>query len=150
MLFLSIIGTAILPDTLLHIGSGNPGFPVGHIGPSGYARMRLYLLIPMGYLQTGTLCTDACTEINTPTGFFGWLFDDPQPEWVSACWSVKESIVIMYDVNSDGNTNILDVTFLIKYLYKNGPPPVLFNGGDVNCDGKVNILDVAFLLKYIY
>jgi len=53
------------------------------------------------------------------------------------------------DVNTDGIVNILDITFLIDYLY-NGPPAEPFDAADVNDDGAVNILDVTYLINYLY
>jgi len=55
------------------------------------------------------------------------------------------------DVNYSGNINLLDVTYLIYYLYADGPAPMPIEAvGDVNCDGQVNILDLNLLVYYIY
>ncbi|SYZ73316.1 conserved hypothetical protein [Candidatus Zixiibacteriota bacterium] len=54
------------------------------------------------------------------------------------------------DINSDGLLNILDISFLINYLYKNGPAPADINNADVNNSGNLNILDVSSLIKYLY
>lgn len=54
------------------------------------------------------------------------------------------------DVNSDESVNILDVVFLINYLYKGGPPPYIMEAADVNNDEAINILDVVYLLNFLY
>ncbi|MFH2036988.1 MAG: GEVED domain-containing protein [Candidatus Zixiibacteriota bacterium] len=55
------------------------------------------------------------------------------------------------DANFDGTINILDVTYLINYLYKNGyPPKPISETGDANGDGNLNILDVTRLIGYLY
>lgn len=54
------------------------------------------------------------------------------------------------DVNYDNNVNILDLTFLIAYLYQGGPPPNPFNIGDVNGSGDINILDLTYLIGFLY
>ncbi|MEW5924775.1 MAG: dockerin type I repeat-containing protein, partial [Candidatus Zixiibacteriota bacterium] len=54
------------------------------------------------------------------------------------------------DINNDGNCNILDITYLITYLYKSGPAPVTMNAADVNHSGDVNILDITYLIYYLY
>ncbi len=54
------------------------------------------------------------------------------------------------DCNNDGDINIFDITFLITYLYKGGPPPDPYAAGDPNCDGVVNIFDVTFLISHLY
>jgi hypothetical protein len=54
------------------------------------------------------------------------------------------------DVNRDGGINILDITFLINYIYKGGPPPVYPHLADVNNSGEINILDITYLINYVY
>jgi len=48
--------------------------------------------------------------------------------------------------------NILDVTYIISYLYKNGPAPQPYPlcMGDANCDCQLNILDVTYLIRFLY
>lgn len=54
------------------------------------------------------------------------------------------------DPDGDENTNILDIVYMINYLYKNGPAPVSPNESDVNSDSYINILDIVYLINYIY
>jgi hypothetical protein len=54
------------------------------------------------------------------------------------------------DVNGDGIINIVDVVFLINYLFIDGPPPNPKELGDVNCDVIVNIADVVYLINYLF
>jgi uncharacterized protein (DUF362 family) len=54
------------------------------------------------------------------------------------------------DVNNDATVNIKDITFLIKYKYKDGDAPLYINSGDVNSDGSINIKDITYLIKYKY
>ena len=54
------------------------------------------------------------------------------------------------DANDDGNINIQDITFLISYLYKGGPPPMLVGAGDANCTGIVNIQDITYFIYFLY
>ncbi len=56
------------------------------------------------------------------------------------------------EANNDGTINILDITYLIAYLYKGGPPPTPYRvcSGDPNCDCTVNILDVTYLIAFLY
>jgi hypothetical protein len=54
------------------------------------------------------------------------------------------------DANGDGTINILDVTFLINYVYKGGPPPDPLVAVDCNGDYRVNILDITYLISYLY
>ncbi|MBN2226149.1 MAG: hypothetical protein JW763_02175 [candidate division Zixibacteria bacterium] len=57
------------------------------------------------------------------------------------------------DVNDDAAINLLDILFLISYIYGNpqGPAPDPIASGDVNGgDGAVNLLDILYLISYIY
>ncbi len=58
------------------------------------------------------------------------------------------------DVNDDGLVNILDIVYLINFLYKSGPAPIYPIAADVNShlttDGLINILDVVYLINKLY
>ncbi|SYZ72954.1 exported hypothetical protein [Candidatus Zixiibacteriota bacterium] len=61
-----------------------------------------------------------------------------------------ECTFICGDANRNGIVNILDVSFIISYLYKHGPVPVPLPSADVNHSGGVNILDVSYLINFLY
>ena len=54
------------------------------------------------------------------------------------------------DVKKDGALNVLDVTFLISYLYKGGPAPENWFNADVDHSGSVNILDLTRFINFLY
>jgi uncharacterized protein (TIGR02145 family) len=59
------------------------------------------------------------------------------------------------DVNNSATENLLDITYLINYVYKGGSSPgcgASFIGlcGDVNNDEIVDIVDIIYLIEYIY
>ena len=56
------------------------------------------------------------------------------------------------DANNSKNHNILDVSYLIGYLYRGGPAPTPYAkcSGDANCNCGINILDVSYLINYLY
>lgn len=65
----------------------------------------------------------------------------------------QEVYIMVYlcgDPNGDGNINLLDVTFLINYLYKEGADPSPLESADVNNTANINILDISYLINYIY
>ncbi|UCD94159.1 MAG: hypothetical protein JSU69_10400, partial [Candidatus Zixiibacteriota bacterium] len=61
-----------------------------------------------------------------------------------SCWCT------VGDANNDAATNILDVTYIINFLYKNGPAPAHDCLADANCDCGINILDVTEIINYLY
>ena len=54
------------------------------------------------------------------------------------------------DADNSGNINIFDVTFLITYLYLDGPAPDPIEMGETNGDGTINIFDITHLISFLY
>ncbi|SYZ72315.1 hypothetical protein TRIP_C20430 [Candidatus Zixiibacteriota bacterium] len=54
------------------------------------------------------------------------------------------------DANSSGTVNILDVSYIINYLYKGGAAPNPWQSADVNHSWSINILDVSYLINNLY
>jgi len=54
------------------------------------------------------------------------------------------------DADGSQAVNILDVTYLINYLYRGGPTPEPEISGDVDGSGGINILDGTYLINYLY
>jgi hypothetical protein len=56
------------------------------------------------------------------------------------------------DPNADSIINIFDATYLITYLYIEGPPPKPYRlcSGDPNQDCTCNIFDITFLINFLY
>ncbi len=54
--------------------------------------------------------------------------------------------------DADGNesVNILDVSFLIAYIYRGGPAPDPIESADADAGGSLNILDVTYIIAYLY
>jgi hypothetical protein len=54
------------------------------------------------------------------------------------------------DSDNSGTVNILDVTYIINYLYKFGPAPDPEDIADADGSGVINLLDVTYLVNYLY
>ncbi|MCH9025266.1 MAG: hypothetical protein IH931_08025 [candidate division Zixibacteria bacterium] len=55
------------------------------------------------------------------------------------------------DFNGDGDdANILDLTYMVDYIFRGGPAPDPLLAGDANCDDDTNILDLTYLVDYIF
>lgn len=54
------------------------------------------------------------------------------------------------DANGSNGLSILDATFVIAYLFKNGPDPFPTAAADANGNGTVNILDATYLISHLF
>ncbi len=68
-------------------------------------------------------------------------------QFVSNLWDYA----LAGDVQPDGATNILDLTFMVDFIFRGGDPADPFIFGDANCDGvSSQILDLTYLVDFIF
>jgi len=77
------------------------------------------------------------TGLNLNSGFWQKFLGDP------CC-------ILPGDAGDDGLLNILDVTYLINYLYKSGPTPPCMPQADADGSGSINLLDITRIIGYLY
>lgn len=94
------------------------------------------------------LSADGCTA--TPYLETGVPAENIVNNSTAVMFRVSADPVMAGNANGDGSINILDVTYLVSYLYKGGAAPVPLAAGDPNCSGNLNILDVTYLISYLY
>ncbi|UCD93813.1 MAG: VCBS repeat-containing protein, partial [Candidatus Zixiibacteriota bacterium] len=110
----------------------------------GYGRLiNLYFLHQSG---SGTTILDT-TTLSTKSLYYDASYVNYQPTIRNGY--VASSQVMRGDANGDLVISLLDATFLIDYLYKNGPVPDPY-AGDADSSRNINILDVAYLINYLY
>lgn len=83
--------------------------------------------------------TDAETE------YCGWNIDDLELFSYGCVGSW-----ICGDVDGNPGINILDIVFLINYIYKGGPAAEPMDAMEINGDTFINILDIVYLINNIY
>jgi hypothetical protein len=124
---------------------------VGTIPVDAYEHLAMrYSFIIQGDESTqGTFCVEKGDLINDD---YDWLFEWPMPEFETVCLPVKMRVSsgLCGDARDDGDVNILDITYIIDYLYTGGPEPYNIRLADANGDCFVNILDVTYLVEYLY
>ncbi|SYZ73614.1 exported hypothetical protein [Candidatus Zixiibacteriota bacterium] len=64
--------------------------------------------------------------------------------------SIKHCYYICGDGDGNEVINILDISYFIRYLYKQGPAPRVLSASDADGNGATNILDVARLVNFLY
>jgi len=66
------------------------------------------------------------------------------------CFNFNRVPFVCGDANGDGIVEIGDVVYLIRYVYKGGPPPLHWGAGDVNNNGIIDLEDVVYLINYLF
>ena len=83
---------------------------------------------------------------NYDAAYCGWNIDDLK------VLSYQCQSYVCGDANADEAVNLLDVLYVIDFLYGDpqGPAPNPSEAGDANADGAVNLLDVLYLIDFLY
>ncbi len=53
------------------------------------------------------------------------------------------------DVDGNGMVHLMDLPYLIQYMFHQGSPPPLEHAADMNLDGIVNVVDLNYLNDYL-
>jgi hypothetical protein len=75
--------------------------------------------------------------------FEGWYIDDVEV-------IPRKQGFMCGDCNGDGEVELSDVVYLIRYLYRDGPAPIPYQSGNINGDSIINLGDLVYLINYLY
>ncbi|UCD17929.1 MAG: hypothetical protein JSV44_03215 [Candidatus Zixiibacteriota bacterium] len=77
---------------------------------------------------------------------------DLESDWSSPLTVQIEPAYMCGDANDDESINLLDILYLIDYIYGDpiGPAPDPLDAGDPNADGNINLLDILYLIDNVY
>jgi len=131
----------VSPDSIMIAGIAMlKGLPVGEL--------EHMISVYFKPTSTGILCVDSASM--PPSGTFSFDGYTPIVTWPSGGLCLPVIEMVCGDADGNDAVNLLDVTFLINYLYKDGPAPDPIEAADADGSGTVNILDVTFLINYLY
>ena len=54
------------------------------------------------------------------------------------------------DLDGLPGINVSDVSYLVDYLFFEGPAPDPLELGDVDCSGSLNVEDLTYLVEYLF
>ena len=54
------------------------------------------------------------------------------------------------DVNADGQFTSADIIYLVNYVFKGGPEPVIPTHGDVNCTVQTTSSDIIYMVGFVF
>jgi len=88
------------------------------------------------------------TPVNTPMVMLPFqTYPDPVvfPDIYLSCCFLRG------DINHDGQTNVADLTNLVRYLFETFPPPIpCLEEADADGSGTMNISDLTLLVSYLF
>ncbi len=62
-----------------------------------------------------------------------------------------QTVLYKGDSNFDGSLSILDLTYMVNYIFRGGPEPIPVKlSGDWSCDGSTNIIDLTKAVDRIF
>ncbi|MCP4705841.1 MAG: Zn-dependent exopeptidase M28 [candidate division Zixibacteria bacterium] len=82
---------------------------------------------------------------NASDQYCGWNIDDLELFSYNCV-----SSWICGDVDGTPGINILDIVYLVNFVYKGGSAPDPMDSGNLNGTMPVNILDIVYLVNYVY
>ncbi len=101
---------------------------------------------PAGYLDSFTIQGLEPDSVY----YFAIRAVDDAGNWSEVSNIYTNAYFLCADINNDDNINLMDVIFLMIYLYRHGPAPGQLANCDVNSDGIVNLMDGTYLVSYLY
>lgn len=114
--------------------------------------LKMFFSVP-GSAEEGQIAEIGLDGYSSYAPWFTGSVLDYEPIFDNGLVSVGMPEFICGDANDDESVNLLDVLYLIDYVYGDpqGPAPLPPESGDVNNgDGDVNLLDILWLISYLY
>jgi hypothetical protein len=93
--------------------------------------------------------------VNKPPNSYYYYVISSDAEGQTSTYSnmVQATVAPQYivgDVNYSGTINVVDLTYLVAYLFQGGEAPNPLESGDCNCNSSINIVDLTFLVQYLF
>lgn len=173
-------GRAEITPTLMYAAATGSIEPLGEgiIIVGDLQSGNINAIIPSTFRINGTMIPTSVTKLPSYTGFTGEVYQLTYPifDFIESYHPFYDSTLHGYtvtatcdlsmnfvfcgqvmmrghssgDVNSDNRVNISDLTYLVTFLFHNGPTPRDMDGADVNHNGSVTVGDVSALVRHLF
>ncbi len=113
--------------------------------------------ISAGQLPDGFALDDdgVITGSTTDTGLFAFdvTINDNSYGYTDVADFVLYIAPVTYvpgDLSNDDDVNVMDLSILVDYLFRQGGPPEILNTADVDGSCEINVEDVTYLVDYLF
>lgn len=115
---------------------------------SAQAALILSINHSMTSIEVRNIIANSAVNIDQINPGFEGLLGDGMIDIGASIEAIIQNL--MGDYDESGSLNILDIIYIINYIYKDGPAPIPLISGDMDCSNSINILDVIYLINYLY
>jgi hypothetical protein len=159
LIFTNIAPTLICPVDTIRIGAGNTA-QLQCTGDAGDCDPLDWLITDVTPTPGGSYDIDTTGLLTfspnpSDSGLYSFnvcVTDGFDSVCCTVCFDVVACCVggIRGNVDAISGINVADVTYLVDYLFRGGPPPPCAEDADVNSDTRINIADLTFLVDYLF
>jgi PKD repeat protein len=129
----------------LRLSSGVSGAPL----PVGSGPIYKIYFTVLDAPESGAVDTITVGPYGSQTAFFRVPPGTYQPILGAGTISVTNGIC--GDINNNGfGPNVVDLTYLVQYLFAGGPPPPVLALANVNGQPNINVTDLTYLVQYLF
>jgi C1A family cysteine protease/PKD repeat protein len=145
-------------QTYLHFDPGKDRHTVKlessflEIPPGTGAVLKIYFSIPGGAIpeQMDTVTVDGYTDPDFLPQFSGSIAEYPPVPIAGTIEVVLSCCQNRGNVDGIGGINIADVSYLVSYLFEEGPAPPCEEEGNVDGIAGINVADLTYLVDYLF
>jgi len=123
-------------------GGGAPPLAIG----SGEV-LKLYLTIDSLALGSQTAVIDTTTFLSNKLQLTATAVSYTPALFTGA---IATKAIRRGDANYDRALNIIDLTYLVNYVFRGGVKPITIQSGDLNSDFHVNVEDLSYIVEYMF
>lgn len=156
--YVSMKGTYVMGDTITIYVIPFTGEPLISTGTGLFG--HLHFSYPLE-ISPQVVTIDSVTVLVPPDVDYGTRFMEPSkgyftPDFNKGYLDIHQAISCCSGTRGNINNgetedpNIADVTYLILYLFQEGPPPDCPEEADVDASSEMNIADVTYLISYLF
>jgi hypothetical protein len=143
-------GSPAVPKLALSAFTLGPPIGPPQLPQGTYLAGTIYFRILRTAVPPESTSVDTLMEAFSPPVYLGFADKNGENVYVPVFSDdyVQAEGLLCGDCNGDGRVTVADATYLVSFIYREGPEPV--GSGDVNLDGRTTVADATYIVAYVY